>query len=100
MSMLETKIERKACKILEKEYGVENIKLVANRGYPDRLFLIPGGKPFMIEFKRPGESPTSFQLYVHNKLRKLGYTVEVHYKVETAVDAVLKQMGVRHVVSI
>ena len=58
------------------------LKIVGDDGYPDRLFWIPGGRPLLIEFKRPGEEPRPKQVYVHNMLRKLGYLVEVCDNVE------------------
>ena len=61
-------------------YGVDSIKLygVAYGGWPDRIFLVPGGRPLFIEFKRPGEEPDERQKEIHRRLRAAGYVVEVH----------------------
>jgi hypothetical protein len=47
------------------------------RSWPDQLFLIPGGRPLFIEFKKPGEVPTEKQAHRIKQLRDLGYDVEV-----------------------
>lgn len=47
------------------------------RDWPDRMFFIPGGRPLIIEFKKPGEHPTPKQQKRIDELRELGYDVEV-----------------------
>jgi hypothetical protein len=47
------------------------------RDWPDRLFFIPGGRPLLIEFKRPGKAPTPKQAARIKQLKELGYDVEV-----------------------
>ena len=66
------------------------IKLIegSETGWPDGLFLIPGGKPLWIEFKWPGENPDLKQEYMHELLRNLGYEVETHTDVEGALAAI------------
>jgi len=88
----ESKIEQTVCARALREYGVENIKLRAN-GWPDRLFLIPGGRALMIEFKAPGLTPEPLQVYVHGKLKKLGYQVETHDNVDQALQAIAKALS-------
>lgn len=46
-------------------------------GLPDRLCLIPGGKILFVELKTTGKRPRRIQVYMHNKLRELGFRVEV-----------------------
>ena len=46
-------------------------------GLPDRLFLLPNGTAFFIEWKRPGGKLRPIQVYMGNKLRKLGFKVYV-----------------------
>lgn len=46
-------------------------------GWPDRVFFVPGGRPLIIEFKRPGGTTRPKQDEVIAKLRSLGYDVEV-----------------------
>lgn len=91
----ESSIERAACARVRKLYGVESVKLNigGNAGYPDRLFLIPGGRPLFVEFKRPGGKLTKMQKHVHGKLRRAGYDVQVHDDVAKAVGAVFLKCG-------
>lgn len=93
MRQLEGAIERKACAnaLL---MGVDNIKLkaIGKNGWPDRLFLIPGGRPLLIEFKRFGERTRKLQDYIHGNLRALGYQVEAHDTVDGALQAIRKAL--------
>lgn len=47
------------------------------RGFPDRIVLMPKGRIYFVELKRPGATPTNIQNKVHNQIRALGFTVEV-----------------------
>ena len=89
MRVLETSIEDWVVKQAG-DLGIPCLKLnlKGNRGWPDRIFLIPGGRPLFIEFKRPGEEPEPLQLHRHRILRKLGYDIEVHDERQAALDAV------------
>lgn len=63
-----------------KSHGVKLVYKMAavyDRSWPDRMFLIPGGRPLFIEFKRPGAKPTAKQWQRINELREIGYDVEV-----------------------
>ena len=55
------------------------IKLLCNHilGLPDRMCLFPGSKIAFVELKTTGEKPKKIQLYMHDKLRKLGFRVFV-----------------------
>lgn len=66
------------------------LKLIegSETGWPDTLFLIPGGRPLFIEFKWPGERPEPKQVYMITLLHNLGYDVQVHDNVEEALDAI------------
>jgi hypothetical protein len=88
--MLEITIEQKVCDRVLHELGVLSAKLTTpgQTGYPDRIFWLPNGRLFLIEFKRPGEKARKKQLYVHQLLRKLGYQVEVHDDADRAFEAV------------
>lgn len=85
-STLESQVENKACELVWKYLGIEGSKLniLGDTGYPDRIFWIPGGRPLLIEFKRPGEEPRPKQIHIHEQLRGLGYEVQVH---DNAIDA-------------
>ncbi|MBU6231499.1 VRR-NUC domain-containing protein [Patescibacteria group bacterium] len=63
------------------------------KGLPDRLFLLPGGNPFFLELKRPGEKPRPTQVFWHDLLRRLGYAVAVADSTRTAIDAVVRANG-------
>lgn len=48
-----------------------------NAGVPDRLVLLPGGRAVFVELKAPGRKPTPLQLAQAQKIRRLGFAVEV-----------------------
>lgn len=62
------------------------------RSWPDQMFMIPGGKPFFIEFKSPGEDPTDLQATKISRLKKDGYDVEVHDNKDSALKAIALRM--------
>lgn len=66
---------RERCKAL----GWMCIKLTSQyqRGLPDRLILMPGGHACFAEIKTTGKKPTALQRVTHERLRALGYRVEV-----------------------
>lgn len=45
-------------------------------GWPDLEVYIPGGRPFLLETKKPGERPDPKQEHVMGELRELGYDVD------------------------
>lgn len=54
------------------------IKLLSTiTGLPDRMCLFPGGRIIFIELKTTGKKPRKTQLIIHDKLRALGFRVEV-----------------------
>ena len=55
-------------------------------GFPDRTCLLPGGVLVFVETKTIGGSVKSWQKRVHERLRKLGFRVEVLWTIEQ-VDA-------------
>ncbi len=62
-----------------KSLGGWSLKLLCQfvTGLPDRLVLLPGGIIFFVEVKSTGKKPTPVQRLVHEKLRRLGFTVHV-----------------------
>lgn len=74
----EKKIERALVNAV-KEYGGMCIKLLCNNlsGLPDRLVLMPHHKIVFVELKTTGQKPRRIQTYIHNKLKNLGFRVEV-----------------------
>ena len=95
MNMKESKIERDAVNLVRKYLGIVGSKLVTpgDTGYPDRIFWIPGGRPLLIEFKRPGEEPRPKQEHIHAQLKQLGYKIEVHDNAVRAFSAVIKAVA-------
>lgn len=94
MRVLETDIEEWVVKEAE-ALGIPSLKLnlKGNRGWPDRIFLIAGGRPLFIEFKRPGEEPRKLQQQRHRILRKLGYEIQVHEDRQEALSALKAAQG-------
>jgi hypothetical protein len=60
----------------------------AETGRPDTLFLIPHGRPLLIEFKWGVFKLEPKQEYWHRILMELGYDVQVHNDVNKALTAV------------
>ena len=82
-------VERTLVKLV-KEAGGMCIKLQADYqgGIPDRLCLSPDGRAAFVETKTTGEKPRPLQRYYHEKLRSLGFRVEVIDTVEKAREFV------------
>lgn len=57
-------------------------------GMPDRLVLMPGGRTFFVELKRPGEKPRPLQRARHRMLYSFGFAVFVVDSIEK-LDEVL-----------
>jgi len=73
-------------KVIEKRLNTEvkslggwSLKLLCQfvTGLPDRLVLLPGGVIFFAEIKSTGKKPTAAQRLVHERIRRLGFTVYV-----------------------
>ena len=62
-----------------KKHGGMALKFTSpgRRAVPDRLVLMPGGRVFFVECKAPGQKPTAQQRREHERLRSLGFRVEV-----------------------
>ena len=75
---LEKDIEKRVCDYA-KSLGIIHYKFTspARRSVPDRMFILPGGQVFFIEFKRKGKEPTEAQLVEIDKIRKQGAKVLV-----------------------
>lgn len=61
----------------ERELGVPSLllNLRYDNGWPDCLFLITGGRPLLMEFKRPGKDLEPLQVERRETLEKLNYDV-------------------------
>ena len=92
MRVLESTIEKKVVAAAYKKWGIRSIKLngPGARGWPDRLFLIPGTNPtpLFIEFKAKSGRISPVQKYIHAEMLEAGYVVEVHDDAEEALDAI------------
>ena len=75
---------------LAKINGGMCIKLLCDQliGLPDRMCLFPGHKIVFVELKTTGRKPKRIQAYMHNKLRALGFRVEVIDTVESVINFV------------
>lgn len=95
----ESSIERSVCDKAYTDLGVRNIKIntTSESGYPDRMFFIPGGLPFLIEFKKPGKRLEKKQSHVHDQLKADGYDVEWHDTKDGALKAIRLRLERPHV---
>lgn len=92
MPVLEAQVEGPVCKAAYDLYGVLNIKLYMP-GWPDRLFLIPGGKVLFIEFKRPnGGVVSKIQIHIHKLLTTFGFDVQIHDSKKEALQAIARKL--------
>lgn len=82
-------IERKLVELVKLNGGM-CIKLLCDQliGLPDRMCLFPGHKIVFVELKTTGRKPKRIQVYMHNKLRALGFRVEVIDTVESVINFV------------
>lgn len=76
--MLEKSLEAQL-RIKAKNAGALALKFVSpgKAGVPDRIILVPGGKIFFVEMKRPGGKLRPLQQKVITDIRKLGFDVFV-----------------------
>ena len=76
--ILERDVERALIRAVRRAGGV-CLKFTSPgwAGAPDRLCLLPGGRIFFAEVKRPGGKPRPLQLKRHEELRRLGFMVRV-----------------------
>lgn len=82
-------VERKLVELVKINGGM-CIKLLCDQliGLPDRMCLFPGHKIVFVELKTTGRKPKRIQTYMHNKLRALGFRVEVIDTVESVINFV------------
>jgi hypothetical protein len=76
--MRESVIEKNLVRQVEALGGITyKLSPIGRINKPDRLVMLPRGKIIFVECKRPGEKPRAGQLREHERLRKLGFRVEV-----------------------
>ena len=68
---LEKKIEQRVIRTYPKALALK----VHKRDWPDRLFLLPGGRCFFVEFKRKGENLRPGQKLARIALKERGFEV-------------------------
>lgn len=75
----EKKLERSLKNSVEVKLKGMCLKLLSAHitGLPDRICLLPGGRILFVELKTTNQKPRKIQLFIHNKLRGLGFRVEV-----------------------
>ena len=71
-------IERKLVEAVKANGGM-CIKLLCDNllGLPDRMVLMPHSKIAFVELKTTGQKPRRIQVFMHKKLKALGFRVEV-----------------------
>lgn len=74
----EKKLEKKLANDVKK-LGGWSVKLLSTyvKGLPDRLLLFSGGRVAFAEVKTTGKKANKMQTVIHEKLKKLGFTVVV-----------------------
>lgn len=78
MRVLESVIENNLTRRVEALGGLTYKLAPTGRiNKPDRLVMLPNGKLFFVECKRPGKKPRPGQIREHERLRRLGYRVVV-----------------------
>ena len=90
---LEKKIEKKVCDYA-KSQNILCYKFVSpgNAGVPDRMFILPNGKAFFIEFKREGKQPTPLQKRVGDTIRRHNCNVYVVDSVESGLEVLAVEL--------
>jgi len=89
--MKEDVIETRLRKGVEALGGLcEKFVSPGRRNVPDRLVTLSRGEMYLVECKRPGESPRPGQIRDHERRARLGVTVYVVSTPEE-VDALLEQ---------
>lgn len=57
-------------------------------GLPDRLCIFPKSRLVFVELKTTKQKPRQIQLFMHDKIRKLGFRVEVVDTVEKVIELI------------
>lgn len=76
--MCENSIEKRLVTEVERVGGwCLKLPAIHNAGLPDRLCLFPGGEVVFVELKAFGKKPRKIQTLMHQKLKAMGFRVEV-----------------------
>lgn len=78
-------IERDNAEYAREGLGLITLKLAlfGTVGWPDRLFLAPGGRVLFVEYKAPGKKLQPHQLKVHQLLKRYGFNVYTVDQIQT-----------------
>ena len=87
--MREKEIEQKLVREVRRNGGISP-KFVSPgmRGMPDRLVLMPKGRVYFVELKRPGAEPGPLQTARHEMLRGMGFRVYVVDSIEKVMEVI------------
>lgn len=92
--MLEKKIEKLVCDYAKlKKILVYKFVSPGNAGVPDRIFILPNGRVFFIEFKADGKKPTPLQLRQLATLEKQNCMTFVCDSVSDGMDIIDKMIN-------
>jgi hypothetical protein len=76
--MLERDIEDYLVKRVNALGGeVRKLKWIGRRGAPDRVVMLPGGRLYWVELKRPGQKAEPHQAREHERMLRMGQGVVV-----------------------
>lgn len=93
--MIEAAVESHFRKRVRETGGMEwKVAWPARRGAPDRLVGWPNGRQGFVELKRPKGKAEAHQLREHDRLRTVGFRVDV-LDTKEAVDAYVEEMSGR-----
>lgn len=93
--MLEKKIESAVCDYAKtKGCLAEKFTSPSKRSVPDRIFTLPDGRMFFIEFKAAGKRTTPLQERDHDERRKRNVTVFVVDDIDEGKRIVDLMLGV------
>ncbi len=81
MSTIESEktLEKSLKRTIELDMKGKCLKMLSTHvsGLPDRICLLPGGRIFFAEIKTTKQKPRKIQLWMHRKLRDLGFEVKI-----------------------
>lgn len=76
--MIESTIEDYGNELAKQHgYFYRKLKWIGRKSAPDRFYSRDDTGPFLVEYKKPGESPTEIQQREHERLRQHGTPVFV-----------------------
>ena len=67
---------------------VRKVKWIGRRGAPDRVVMLPGGRLYWVELKRPDQKAEPHQAREHERMRSMGQRVLIIDSFE-AIEALL-----------